>query len=131
MALEIEECIKYTITNASGITDIIGTRYYPMNLPQNTTYPALTYTLISGVEHHDIDYAMPSYQFSCWAKTYAEVKTLAKEIKSCFQRRNEPMGGSSGLRIVQGVHQGDMDLYDAETEVYHIPITFTIIYQKL
>ncbi len=129
MALTIEECIKVVLAGDTGLDDIIDGRYYPMILPQVPTYPALTYTNISDVEHHDIDFAMPRFQFSCWAETYAEAKELKAQIKSIFQRRQEPMGGTSVLRIVQGVYEGAIDLYDPGTETYHIPVDFKIIYK--
>lgn len=129
MALTIEECISVVLAADSGLDAIIDGRYYPMLLQQDQTYPALTYIDISDVEHHDIPFAMPRFQFSCWAKTYIEAKTLAAQIKSIFQRRQEPMGGTSGLRIVQGVYEGAVDLYDPGTETYHVAVDIKLIYK--
>ncbi len=128
MALEIEECLKVVLSESTGMNDLIGQRFTPVNLPQNPTYPALTYTMIAGDEHHDIPVAFPRFQFSCWANTYAEAKSVAKEVKQMFQRRNEPIGGSSGCRIIQGVFEGEVDLWDFNIKKFHIPIDMTIIY---
>lgn len=131
MALELEECLKVILSGSTAMTDLIGARYYPVNLPQNPTYPALTYTKISGDEHHDIPVGYPRYQFSCWANKYSEAKSVAKEVKRIFQRRNEPIGGSSGLPIIQGVYEGDTDLWDFNTKKYHCPVDFMFIYRIL
>ena len=128
MALEIEECISSVLSTSTGMNDLISQRYYPVNLPQNPTYPALTYTMIAGDEHHDFEVGFPRFQFSCWANTYAQAKAVAKEVKQMFQRRNEPIGGTSGCRIIQGVYENETDLWDFNTKKYHCPVDMKIIY---
>lgn len=128
MALDIEECIKIVLSESTGMNDLIGQRFTPVNLPQSPTYPALTYTLISDDEHLRFDVAFPRFQFSCWANTYAEAKGVAKEVRRMFQRRNEPIGGSSGCRIIRGVFEGEVDLWDFNISKFHIPVDFKLIY---
>ncbi len=128
MALDIEECLKVVLSESTGMNDLIGQRFYPVNLPESPSYPALTYTTISGDEHHRFDVGFPRYQFSCWANKYSEAKAIANEVKRMFQRRNEPIGGTSGCRIIQGVFEGEVDLWDFNISKYHIPVDFKIIY---
>ena len=129
MAKRIEECIASVLSASTGLNDLIGQRFTPVNLPQSPTYPALTYTLISGDEHHDIPIGFPRYQFSAWANTYAEAKSVAAEVKSIFQRRNEPIGGTSGCVIIQGVFENDVDLWDFNIKKWHVTTDIKIIYQ--
>ncbi len=128
MALDIEECLKVVLSESTGLNDLIEQRFTPVNLPQSPIYPALTYTTISGDEHHNIPIGFPTYQFSCWADKYSEAKAIAKEIKRMFIRRNEPIGGSSGCRIIQGVFQGEIDLWDFNISKFHRPVDIQIIY---
>ena len=58
-----------------------------------------------------------------------KAKAMAAQIKSIFQRRQEPMGGTSGLRIVQGVYEGAVDLYDPGTKTYHLAVDIRLIYK--
>jgi hypothetical protein len=126
----IEEAIYTYLSGEAGITNLVDQRIYPMILPQDTDYPALTYMRISGLEHHDIEVAYPWFQISCWAKSYSEAKGLANEIKMAFQRFKGKMGGAQGVDVVQGVYLNDRDLYDNETQVYHIPVNIRIIYKE-
>jgi hypothetical protein len=128
--MTIEQAIYSYLSGEAGITDIVGTRIYPIFLPQDTDYPALTYIRISGPEHHDIDVSYPRFQISCWAKSYAEAKGLADEVKAAFQRFKGVMGGAQGVEVIQGVFMNDLDLYDNETQVYHIPVDIKLIHRK-
>ncbi len=128
MALDIEECLKVVLSESTGMNDLIDQRFYPVNLIQNPTYPALTYTTIVGDEHLRFDVGFPRYQFSCWGNKYSEAKAVANEVKRMFQRRNEPIGGSSGCRIIRGVFENEVDLWDFNTSKYHVEIDIKLIY---
>jgi hypothetical protein len=129
VAYNIAQAVAHTIANSTTITDLVGTRYYAMVLPQNAAYPAVTWRLLTGLEHHNIDFAYPTYQFDSWAETYAEAKQLAAEVKAVFQRRREVVGETSGVRMVQGVFESEVDLYDDETELFHIATDINLIYR--
>ena len=127
--MTIEEAIYSYLSGEAGITTIVGNRIYPMILPQDTDYPALTYFRVSGPEHHDKDVAFPRIQISCWAEKYEEARTLAGEVKAAFQRLKGPMG-DPGVAVIQGVFLNVLDLYDNETQVYHMPVDIKLIHRK-
>jgi hypothetical protein len=129
--MTIEEGVSDYLEGSTGIHDKIADRIYPIKLPQNPIYPALTYRVISGLEHHNIDVAYPRFQFSCWGEKYSDAKELAGEVKSAFQRMNVPIGGTSGFAIVQGVFLNETDMaYDIDTELYGIAVDIRLIYRK-
>ena len=128
--MDIEECLKYYLDASTGIHDIIADRIYPDALPQNPTLPALTYELISGLEHHNIDVAYPYYQLSGWATTRAGVKTLGDEVVSAFKRMKDIMGGTSGKRVIQAVIENRLTFYQPETLCWQGPIDIKIVYVK-
>jgi len=128
--MDFEECLVHYLDASTGIHDIIADRIYPDALPQNPTLPALTYELISGLEHHNFGVAYPSYQLSGWASTRAGVKTLGDEVVSAFKRMKYVMGGSSGKRIIQAVIENRLTFYQPETRCWQEPIDIKIIYVK-
>jgi hypothetical protein len=109
--MTIEEAIYSYLSNETGITSLVGSRIYPVKLPQNTDYPAITYFRVSGPEHHEKDMAYPRFQFSCWAAEYGTAKGLAAEVKAAFQRFKGTMG-TPGVAVIQGVFLNDLDVYD-------------------
>ena len=71
----------------------VGTRVYPISLPQDTTLPAMTYQVISDgpVMVHNDQQDHPAYirvlatriarvQFNCYGSTYDEAEALCDEL---------------------------------------------------
>ena len=129
--MTIEEALQAYLSSKTEITNIVSDRIYPILLPQDSTYPALTYFKISGSVQHDVDIAYPWFQISSWAETYAEVKALAVVVKEVMQRYKGVMGGGSGIKVPQIVFENELDLYDSETGIYHIPADYKIIYREV
>ena len=129
--MNIEQCVSDYLEGSTGIGDLIANRIYPIKLPQNSTLPAMTYRVISGMEHHDIDVAYPRFQFDCWGESYSDARGLADEVKEAFQRMNGAIGGSSGKTMIQGVILNDIDMsYDMDTQLYGIFVDIRLIYRK-
>ena len=129
--MNIEQCISHYLEASTGIHDLIADRIYPVKMPQNPTLPALTYRVISGMEHHNIDVAYPRFQFNCWGESYSDAKALSVEVKEAFQRLKSPIGSTSGKHIVQGVVLGEIDMtYDMDTALYGIFVDVRLIYRK-
>lgn len=74
------------------VADLVGTRVYPLRLPQTNTapvLPAIRYQRISTVrgpyrkmETGKSDYAKPRFQVDCFATTPAAAKQLADAVRS-------------------------------------------------
>jgi len=129
--VNIEQCVSDYLEGSTGIGDLIGNRIYPIKLPQNPTLPAMTYRVISGMEHHDIDVAYPRFQFNCWGESYSAARGLADATKQAFQRKHGAIGGSSGKAMIQGVVLNDIDMsYEMDTKLYGIFVDIRLIYRK-
>jgi hypothetical protein len=77
----------------AGVVD----RVYPVCLPLNAEYPAVTYRLISAERFHlygnDANVHVIRIQVDCWAKSYAEVQGLANIVTSRLSRSRGPIAG--------------------------------------
>lgn len=119
--MTIETDLYSRLSTFAGLVALVGTRSYPLLLPQNPTLPAITFQKISNVREqaHSGDSSLqhPRYQFSCWAETYAEAWAVAEQIRLALQGITSAGGG---------FYENAVDLYDPETGWYHVPVDITI-----
>ena len=81
----IETAIFKSLTEESSISDIMGTRLYPLIAPQDATLPYMTYQQISGDRDHVLSgptgFTKNRFQFNCWATTYGGAKRLFEALR--------------------------------------------------
>lgn len=123
--MAVESDIYTRLINHSGVIGIVASRIYPLTLPQNTAYPALTYFKVSDVPEHamgaDADIKTTRIQVSCWADTYNVAKALEAQVKLALSRYR------SGY-IKDCFLEGSIDLYDSGEGIYQIPVDFIVFY---
>ena len=98
------------------ISGLVGTRIFPLKLPQAPTFPAITYQMISGGRSHTyggaVGLASPRFQFDCWGATYLQAEALAEALRIRLDGFSGAMGASPST-VVQGVFfQDERDLYE-------------------
>lgn len=122
----IEEAVRKKLLASQDLRNLVGDRIYVLKLPQNPTYPAVTFFKASNPRHHDLDIAYPRFQFDVWAASYEAAKNVADEIRKALQREK---GDWSGIKVIQGVYLNEIDLYEDDTKIYHIVSDYKIIYK--
>jgi len=127
----IEDAIRTKLLANTTLAGYIGTRIYPVYLPQDSAFPAITYQQIVNPEHHDIDVASPTYQFSVFALTFANMKAIVSEIYTALQREK---GTWSTLTVIQGVYLDGRDLENPgnatdTTKIYGYAVDYKIVYR--
>ncbi len=122
-----EDSLFSFITNNTAIKAIINNRLYPLVLPFPVTFPAIAYTKISGKRNSLIGYAMPVYQFSCFAETNDEAKELANTL---IAELDQHKGSFGAISIKNAVYQNAVDLYDPEVQVFYIPVEIKFIFKE-
>lgn len=81
------ELIIAAMLNTSGITALVSTRKAMSQLPQNTAFPALVYTVIDAIPLPHLNYglerqmARARVQINPLAKTMAEVKAIHEQVR--------------------------------------------------
>ena len=118
MTLETE---LVTRLNADGtVSGEVGTRIYPVKLPQDPTYPAITYNRVSGVRLHDLDgtagRATPRLSINSWAATYAGCQTLAAAVRASLDGFN---GTLTTIKCVISL-ENEIDLFEQDVSIYRI-----------
>lgn len=128
----LEEGIYSHLAAESAITDLVSTRIYPRQLPQNPTYPALTYRRVSTRTQHTHNEAdtlpFPRFQFSCYAATYTGTKALANALRGVLDGFKGAFGGS--LTVGAILWENELDGFDNVAEVPVTHIDFIIAHQE-
>jgi hypothetical protein len=91
----IEALYDYLFTEDT-ITNLVSTRIYPCVLPENPTYPALAYTLISDVGDHTLDgtaeTATSRVQIDVFSSDHNEVNIIATTLRLALDGASGTMG---------------------------------------
>lgn len=84
----IETELVSILSGHSGVSGLIGTRLYPVVIPQDKTLPAVAYQKISATRVHTLagptNLAHPRVQLTCWALTYAEAKQVIEQVRAAL-----------------------------------------------
>jgi hypothetical protein len=81
----IESALVTYLNTVASITAIVGARIYPLEVPQQAAYPAITYERES-TEHvrsmqGESGLARTSLAVTCWARSYDTAKQLADAVR--------------------------------------------------
>lgn len=112
----IEEGLIPFILADAGLSALIGTRLHDDVLPQSPTLPALVWQRISTPREYSQSgsshYAMPRFQFACWANTRLETLQVADALRTAL----EAYKGAMGSEIVYGIFvENELSGYDPDT----------------
>jgi hypothetical protein len=136
--LNIEQAIFKYLSTYAGLSALVSTRIYPDLLPQTITYPAIVYTLISGVNDEtlgeDSDTTEERWQFTINASSVDSRANVCKQLKKAFKDYNKGstriMGGSGGVPVGSVNHAGQTNFYEEETKIYQRTVDFMFIYDE-
>lgn len=128
----IEEAIYSILTGDSRVASIVGTRVYPVIVPQPATLPVLVYSRISTVDD-PLTHSGPAnvvkavYQILCLHPTITGAKTLASAVRAAMHGYSG-IAGSEKVFYAQCVNQ--VDAYEHDTGVYSAPIDILIMHRS-
>ncbi len=80
----------------TAVTDIVGTKAFPIKAMQETALPYITYQVISDVSVNHSTGATETnttrIQVDCWAASYDVARTLAKAVKEALKNWTDATG---------------------------------------
>ena len=124
----IENALNAKLKACSGVTSLVGPRIYVLELPQDLTYPAITYFKMPSQRHNDIDIAMANIQIDGWTETYEEGQNLAENIRIAIQREK---GVWSGVKVISVVLENEYIDRDPDIRIYHSINEYRIKYREI
>ena len=118
----IEERLRDHLAADSGLSGTIGTRIFPLLMPQEPTLPALVYTRISGPRDntHDGPSGLVStrIQISCWATSYKTAKQTADLVRLAL------------ADFEKSTLDNELDFYEPDTKLFSVPLDFMILHTE-
>jgi len=136
--MSIEAEIFTRLSGFAGLLALVGSRIYPVELPQNVEMPAVNYQRVSAPRVSamgvDTGIVLARFQFDCWSGehadgtmgTFDETRAVAKQVRLALQRwRN-----TSGTIVQDSFIVGDIDVPEPEPGTYHAALDFKIIYEE-
>ena len=105
------------LSGTAGITALVGKRVYANTLPQECSYPAITFSQISGERVITMGtvggsgVGLPRIQVTCWAETYGGAHALADAVRITTDGFSGSFGGTT-VKAVILENENDTEDYD-------------------
>lgn len=121
----IVEAVQAVLAEYTDLTDVVSDRIYPIILPQDVVYPAVTSEKISGVPLSTMadstSRGVENYRIrlSAWAKTLKEAQAVSDEILVAMK----------SSAAFEAVPVFDQDFHETEPRVYRVVIDFSVWYK--
>lgn len=118
--------IVYSIlSNAAGVTSLVGTRINPVRIPQESAFPAISYNLVSiaanptNSGHSRTEFAR--VQVNVYATSFADAVELSAQVRVAFDSAATPeIYNTAYLQVVE---------YDGENHTADDTAAFAGLYQ--
>ena len=131
MALEVEVLVRQRLLASPEVQALVGTRIFPVggrpDRGPEAALPAITYQRVSNrwLTSHEGSFgtAMPLVQLSCWARTWSEARAVAAAVRRALDGW---IDYSSDPPIHGVTIEGDLDEYDADAKIYHVPLSVRV-----
>lgn len=116
---------------AAGLTALISTKIYPVQIGQNIALPAVTYFRVSTLRHSvfmdDPDLSEARVQISSWSTVYSTCQNVAEQVRLAWTRYT---GTTGGVTFEDTWPEDETTLYDPETETYQIAIDVMMTHRE-
>ncbi len=123
----IEHAIYSILSNDSGVS-AITTRIYPIMLPQNAVYPAISYQVNEDSEIETFDgqgtFQRISLEVDAWSDTHANMLTLADAIKAAIKNYSGTVASNTIDKITI---DSAVSVYEDQVEKYRKTLIATIV----
>jgi len=126
--MSLETGLRAALVADATVNGLVSGRIYPEIMPQDTKYPAISYSRISTVRTQFLDgvddFTQVRVQVDCWDDSYSGVKSLASAVKSALD----------GVRVLGAVEihhcfmisMSDFSAIDGDREDRRVSMDFTV-----
>lgn len=117
---QLEKRIYAVLTGYTGVSALVGTRVYPLVLPQKCTFPAISYLRVSGGQQMNLSgysrLEAPRIQVDAWAESYGQAKDLAAAIRAALL-------SATDFKVSD---ISDRDLFEDSSALFRVSTDFTV-----
>lgn len=119
------ELLRKELLKNTEVTALIGTRMYPLALPQEPTLPAVVYTIISSVPANSYTNTVDStaeearVQVDVYGETYKSVHEVAAVIDAAVLGLTGP--------DISAIRESTQDLYEDDTRFFRVMSDYIVL----
>lgn len=131
----LAEAAAYALLSGAGsVTGIVGTRIYPVQVPQGQSTPAIAYELISAVTQGALDASAPTHltrsriRVNLLGKDFDQVRTLRTAVVGALRHQRGTFGGTE-VHAVFLDYEGPV-AFDQPLDLYTRPVDFIFLHQQ-
>lgn len=92
----VEKVLYYLLKEDVDVKALVGTRIYPVNIPQAASMPAIVYEQTAGPREHTmagpIGMVAAGFNINCWAETYGGADALADKVRILLDGYDSTVG---------------------------------------
>lgn len=134
--MTIRKALNQYLAGKAVLTNIVGTKIFPVVRPQGTTLPAISFLRLTGEHAHNLQGGAgrgdPRFMVDCIADTYAQADDLAEVVRGVMQGFTGTMGD---VEVTSVTLEDDSDQFDqpedgSDRVAFHIPLIFKIQYRE-
>jgi len=125
----IEQGLYTLLAATSTIAAMVGTRIYPLILPEASVLPALTYQVVGGHSSATFDTAGMTrlrMQFDCWGADYLDAITLRVALIAALNGYQGLLSDGTNLQNAQQLQ--NVDFFDHEARYYRAMTEFYLYF---
>lgn len=113
----LEEALRTRLLADGTVSGLVGTRVFPLVVPQGQALPAIAYQRISGIREHTHEgasgLARPRLQYACVATSF----TTARGVADAVRKSLDGFAGVIGSVTVQNIMiQNQIDNYNLSAD---------------
>jgi len=97
------------LSNASGVTNLVGTDIFPVQAPKNTNAPFVVYRINNTEPTQQKDGASPIDQEQVQVDTYAKTYTGAHSIATAIRSALDDYSGTAASIVIRHIWFEDQD----------------------
>jgi hypothetical protein len=127
MMAEIENVVAGIVSEDATVAGLIGTRIEPDPLTA-TTFPAVTFKVVSKPRRASIRASWARIQFTVWAEKMVDVQATSTAIRKALEAFD--MGVEDGVSIIQITYLNQADLPDPKTGRRTRPMDFQVLFRE-
>jgi len=123
----VGKAIYNILSNEAGVTDIVGTKIYPVVAPQQTETPFIVYSVVSSIPTNTKDRISEidtmRVQVDCYEKTY----TLAEALSSAVRLALDNATGTKNGVLIDGLaYENEQDFIEEDNDYFRKSIDFFV-----
>lgn len=126
--MSLETGLRAELVADATVNGLVKGRVYPEIMPQDASYPAISYQRISTVRTQFLtgidDFTQVRMQVDCWDDSYSGVKSLASAVKSALDGKY--LLGTVTVHHCFMISMSDLSSVDGDREDRRVTMDFTV-----